>query len=457
MTGAIAFPVPFWGWTVVAPSMDLAIAGKAFVGGRLLDRTIGIRAGKIARIARSVKADRAVAVKGVIVPGAIDSHVHFRDPGTTHKEDFRTGSTAAACGGVTTVLDMPNTAPPVDSRSAFEEKLSLARRKACVDFGLLAAPDDRGRLALGDRPAAYKLYLARSTGGLLVAPERLRSIVAEGRRLGVPLVVHAEDEGCVARHARARGTEATAHALSRPADCELAALKRLAPFRNAELIHIAHLSTAQGLAVVSRASWSFEVTAHHVLMTEDDLAKREELACNPPLRTASDSRALWRALVAGKATLASDHAPHLLEEKWHHAGAAPAGLPGVETTIPVMMALVARRKLPLAALLKASAELPARRFALRTKGKIAVGMDADLAVYDPSNRRKIDRTKLHSRCGWTPFELREAVFPSHVFLRGQALVTDGAFVGAQGLGQEVATAAAVAGAGARAAARPHAS
>ncbi|HVL87173.1 MAG TPA: dihydroorotase [Candidatus Thermoplasmatota archaeon] len=420
--------------------MDLAITGRAWVGGRLSTVTIGIDDGRIVRVgARSVPADRElVFLDGMILPGAIDAHVHFRDPGATRKEDFASGTRAAAQGGVTTVLDMPNTDPPVVTRHAFARKLAIARRKAAVDFGLYAAPREDGALTLGSRPIAYKAYLGPTTGGLRVAPESLSHLFADATRNRVPVSFHAEDAGCIEEASRrvvVDGPES--HARLRPARCELEAVRRLLPFVRTGLAHVAHVTTQAAARILVSSRASFEVTPHHLLLTEKDLARDVRLKCNPPLRPSTDRAFLWRTLSAGKAILASDHAPHLPSEKRGVLSRVEAGVPGVETMVPLLMARVAAGVLPLRSLVAAACERPADRFGLARKGRIEPGRDADLVVYDPKTVATVEARRLSSKCGWSPFEGFSAVFPTHVFSRGRQVVEDGRFVGKAGWGREV--------------------
>lgn len=417
--------------------LDLILHGRAFVRGELRAVDIAVADGRIVRVARRIDgADRIDVGRAVILPAATDLHVHFRDPGHPEKEDFATGTLSAAFGGVTAVLDMPNTSPATVTRPALDAKITEAGRKAHVDFGLYAGlTDDPKSAGLLARATALKGYLGASTGDLLVrADGAIRAALVAQRKTGKLVAFHAEDAACLADHA-ARERHRTDPAVwsdARPAGCEaesIRALRRLRP-RGARA-HVAHLSSAPGLAEL-RGGMTAEVTPHHLFATREDLGKDGRWKMNPPLRSKRDQAALWSAVRAGRiAAVASDHAPHTPEEKARGIWEAPAGVPGVETMFPLLLAH--RRRLPLARIVDACCEAPARLAGFR-KGRIAAGYDADFAIVDLSAAEPIRADALHSRCGWTPYERMRAVFPSHVMLRGDWVVRDRAFVGRAGRG-----------------------
>lgn len=378
----------------------------------------------------------------LVVPGAIDAHVHFRDPGNPEKEDFGSGTRGAAQGGVTTVLDMPNTRPPVLTYDALVQKREAARAKACVDFGLYAGLDAQGEAtALLPDVAAMKIYLGSSTGNLLVRDlgvvrRALEAAAAAGRTVAV----HCESEGCLERHAHLNDGSYPAHAASRPAVCEAEAIRDLARAAQGTgaRVHVAHLSTKAGLEVLAGTGFSAEVAPHHLLFTADRLLDGGAFKMNPPLRHAHDLEALWAALADGRiAALASDHAPHTPSEKaTPRASECPSGVPGVETLVPLLLPFALAGRLSLARLVDASTA-SARIFALPGKGALAPGMDADFAVYDLARETRVEAGRLASRAGWTPFEGMSAIFPTHVAVRGEAVVREGRFVGRGGGGREV--------------------
>ncbi|MFQ6012788.1 MAG: dihydroorotase family protein [Thermoplasmata archaeon] len=396
----------------------MVIQGRAYYRGELRPLALGIEDGVIRAVKKTLRGDKRIDFGDrVLLPGGIDVHVHFRDPGLTHKEDFSTGSEAAAVGGITSVLDMPNTRPHATTPARLEEKRALVAPKAHVDFGLFGGVrrgEDIARLE--PYCHAYKFYWAESFGGLVGSGEELPGILRALRDAGRPLTVHAEDpaafrprtEKGLSDHHEARGGEAA----------EEVAIRQLAAWRDAGRVHVAHLSSPAGLGALRGTGMSAEATPMHLLLDMTaDLGARGKV--NPPLRPPAHRDALWRAFVDGQINvLATDHAPHTLEEKGGGFDAAPPGAPNVETVYPLMFALVRRGTLSLDVLVRTLSHRPAALFGLPGKGAFEVGMDADIAVFDPRERTRIRADDLHSRAGWTPFEDREAIFPTATFLRG---------------------------------------
>lgn len=420
--------------------MDLVVVGKALLGGRLVDCEVGIAGGRIARVAKSLApaeaagARRITVARGFVTAGAIDGHVHLREPGLSHKETVAHGTLAALHGGVTTVLEMPNTRPPTDRPQHFEDKRRWFEGRAHVDWGLHAMVDAELRsFDLGARPVGYKAYLGGSTHAPGISPGNLGLAARRAHAAGRPLVVHAEHPAGLVE-APGGPDDWQAHGKARPVEAELqgiAHLARLAPER--ARILVAHCTTAKGLGMARKAGLAAEVTPHHLLL--DDRALRDlgpRAKVNPPLRGPKERAALWKAFAEGKATtLGSDHAPHTLEEKQQGFAGAPSGMPGVETMVPLLMAKVKTRALTLPKLMAAAAEGPAQFFGL-AKGRIAEGLDADLAVWDLARGRAIADRDLHSQCGWSCFEGHPAVFPTLVLLRGEVALEDGQATGVRG-------------------------
>ncbi|MFQ5907371.1 MAG: dihydroorotase [Thermoplasmata archaeon] len=402
----------------------MVIQGRAYYRGELRPLALGIEDGVIRVVKKTLRGDGGFDFGDrVILPGGVDVHVHFRDPGLTHKEDFFTGSEAAAVGGITSVLDMPNTQPYATTPDRLEEKRTTVAPKANVDFGLFGGVlrgKDIARLA--PHCHAYKFYWAESFGGLAGAGEDLPGILQALPASSRTLSVHAEDprafrprkEETLAHHHEARGGEAA----------EELAIRQLVSWPRSGRVHVAHLSSGAGLAALQGSGLSVEATPMHLLLDMTaDLGTHGKV--NPPLRPAASREALWSAFVAGQIdVLATDHAPHTFEEKAGTFDRAPPGAPNVETVYPLMFALVRRGDLPLEVLVQALGRRPATLFGLRGKGALDVGMDADLAVFDPRERRRIRARDLHSRAGWTPFEDWEAIFPQATFVRG-TLVAEG--------------------------------
>jgi dihydroorotase len=409
--------------------MDLVLEGKAVMRGRIVEAMVAVENGRIARVAKTLPSSmtaraRHVAVRGVILPGAVDAHVHFREPGLEHKERVASGTLAALHGGVTTALDMPNTQPAVQTRAALEDKQARFEASARVDWGLYAMVDPDLRVfELGSDPIGYKLYLGGSTNAPGVAPGSVGAAARRACQTGRPLVVHAEHPD----HLEPTLDDARAHGAARPPVAEWDAIVALANHvPDGARVSVAHVTTAKGLAAAKRAGLWAEASPHHLLLDERALERLGPAAkVNPPLRGPKDRAALWKAFVAGKVdTLGSDHAPHTREEKALGFAKAPSGMPGVETMLPLMLAKVKAGALGLPTLVRAACAQPARLFGL-PKGRIEEGLDADLVVVDLKRVEPIVAARLHSACGWSCFEGEKAVFPRDVWLRGEEALRDG--------------------------------
>lgn len=411
--------------------MDVVVKGRCYTGGRLVPQCIGIRDGKIAAISGSLDGDTVYDFGSkVVIPGAIDVHVHMRDPGATHKEDFMSGSLAALHGGVTCVLDMPNTKPPTTTAASLKEKLALAESRSFVDLGLFAGVQPGCDVESLAREGAigFKLYMAGTTGDLAAVSlddvaDELKAVASTGK----VLAVHAEDESL-----RGKGAESSLadHLKNRSNECETSAIRKLLGLRVEGLrVHVCHVSARESLPLLTQApNITSEVTPHHLLLDKD--AKLGPLGkVNPPLRRREDRQALFAALKERRLdVIASDHAPHTIEEKEEDFDYAPCGMPGVETMLPLMMQLVRERHITVADVVRRMCERPAELHGLN-KGRIEVGYDADLVVLDPIASREIKADNLHHKCAWTPYEGRSGIFPRAVFLRGEIMIEDGSQIG----------------------------
>jgi len=367
--------------------------------------------GAIERVAKTM-AGRKQRVCGMLLPAGFDMHVHFRDPGFPQKETWASGSAAAACGGVTAVVDMPNTQPPTDSPTAFATKAQRAAAASVVDFGLgvSARPGISREAWFGELPAAFwKLYPYGKSW------EDYRATATEVTAAGGrPLVIHGEHPSHIDMSPPTELAEHTAHR-------RLAEVECLAGMPASPQLHVAHLSTADGLAGLP-AGATAEVCPHHLLLNLDAC---DSIDCkvDPPLRTPRDNAALWAGFRDGRiAVLASDHAPHLPEEK--ASDNPPSGIPGVETMVPLMLQQVSAGRLALGRLVNAMAEAPADRLGL-PRGRIAAGQPADLIEVDLKAARPVALEQLHSRAGWSPYEGWDAIFPQRVWRRGELVAADG--------------------------------
>lgn len=405
------------------------VEGKFFISGRFEQCCVGIEEGKIVKIAKVLEGEKTFRMgTKVILPGATDAHVHFRDPGMSQKEDFGTGSLAAAAGGVTCVLDMPNTMPSVTTVSAIKDKRRLAGMKSLVDFGLYAGvrPGIDVR-SLAEEAIGFKLYMASTTGELFVSSlGQVKHELTEIAGLNKVIAVHAEDEKLRAKEPEKNLDD---HLRNRNNECESSAVKKIKEAAKGCRLHICHVSAKETIPLVKDSpGLTSEVTPHHLLLDKDS-KKGSHGKVNPPLRRREDRHALFKALQEGVFDIiASDHAPHTIDEKKEDFEYAPSGMPGVETMLPLMFHAVEEKHLDLADLVRMVCVRPAEMFGI-PKGKIAVGYDADLTVVDFSDCRMIKADKLHSKCGWTAFEGMPGIFPKKVFVRGQPVIENGEQVG----------------------------
>lgn len=420
--------------------MDLLVKdGRVYSGNRLLNTDIWIKDGRIAALGGYNKAAERIDASGMIViPGAIDMHVHFREPGYTHKEDWESGSISAAAGGVTTVVDQPNTNPPVMDADSYMDKLNLAKRSSVVDFCLNGGPGDVESLLRAGASAIGEIFMYE------MSDERLARILEEVERLGALATVHAEDGEVIRRYSEPLREirDPDVHSRARPPIAEVSAIDRVLSISRCRL-HICHISTADGLELVRRRRErrvSCEVAPHHLFLSRRDYRSLGTfLKTNPPLRNPTECDALWDGLRRGDIdVIASDHAPHLPEEKrddiWH----APPGVPGVETMLPLMLYAVKSNRITLERAVDALSARPASILGLRSKGEIAVGNDADLVIFDPKRQERIDVQRLHSRADWTPYEGKRAIFPVMTLVRG-SVVFDGDIEVNPGYGRNIET------------------
>jgi len=415
-------------------SADLVVKnGRVAVSSSLRSCAIAVKDGKITWMGSSSNApsaQRVIDASGLLVlPGVIDVHVHMRDPGATYKEDFRSGTAAAAAGGVTTVFDMPNNSPPTKDVEGLRLKVEAAEEKALVDYalyGLLTAGNREEITPLvGAGVIGFKCYMAETTGN--VAPPSDGEILEDLGLLGkasMRVSVHAEDDSLI-RYRIARLKEMgkggpLAHYESRPEIAEEEAVHRaiiLARQAGCD-VHIAHLSSAAGAREVmhakrSRRGGRGDVTAEtcpqYLLLDKDDYAaKGSMMKCNPSVKRKEDRLALWSAVRDGTIDMiATDHAPHTLEEKTLGATVFEnaSGFPGLETSVALMLTCVSRGLLSLARYVELSSEAPARAWRLYPKkGRIAVGADADFTIVDTMKEWRVDPERFVSKARFSPFD-----------------------------------------------------
>ena len=444
--------------------VDLIVRNGTLVSGEgRREADIAIRHGRFVAIASrggldAIPADEVDATGHYVLPGVIDGHVHFREPGMEDEEDWLSGSRAAVMGGITTVLDMPNTNPQTSSPDGARVKLRLAEEKSYCDFGFI------GLLTSGNvdqlRPMAeeglvvgFKAFLGATVGGI-PAPDdgAILEGMREVRRLGMRLGFHAENGSIIEheiRRLKAAGrTDPLAHIESRPAIAEAESILRMGLFARETgcPIHIFHLSSRPGLEMVDqwrahRIDCTSEVTPHHCFLDARDMAAQGSvLKVNPPVRESGHGEVLLRALAEGRITcIATDHAPHGPRDKRNpDIWKAVSGLPGVETSVRLFLTYgVAAGRLTLEQFARATSEGPARTWGLwPRKGAIAVGSDADLTILDLEREGVIREAELHGKNNLNPFEgHRTQGAAVATIVRGQVQMRDGTLVGKPGHGR----------------------
>jgi dihydroorotase len=399
-------------------TFDLKLTGgTVHLPGGPVAAEVGVRDGRIAAIGTALgDAGETIDCAGLdILPGVIDSQVHFREPGLEHKEDLESGSRAAVLGGVTAVFEMPNTSPNTDSEARLTDKLARGHHRMWCDhaFYVGATADNAAELAELERlpgAAGVKIFMGASTGSLLVAEdEALARVLASGTRR---VAIHAEDEARMTerRDLRVEGDPAS-HPVWRDDESAMLATRRIVALaRQARRrIHVLHVTTPAELEFLAahKDIATCEVTPQHLTLAAEDAYPRlgAYAQMNPPIRSAAHREGLWHWLGQGVPdVLGSDHAPHTIEEKAKPYPASPSGMPGVQTLVPLMLDHVASGQLSLARFIDLTSAGPQRIFGLVGKGRIAAGYDADFTIVDLKKRWTVGRDWLASRCGWSPFE-----------------------------------------------------
>lgn len=386
----------------------------------------------------------------LVLPGFIDAHVHLRDSGVSNatqraEEDFATGTKAAIAGGVTTVLDMPNTTPPTTTLEALQTKLAHCQKTAYCDFGLFAGATkdnaDRVHTLIHEGAVAVKMYLGASTGSLLVdPPQKEEAFFKASADYGFVLALHAESQSCLNQHAALfNDTKKPRHSQVRPPECAEHAVHQALEFTQKydNPTYFCHTSTKNEVQLIEAAKKEgllvfLEACTHHLFLTADDeLYQENRVKMNPPLRSKHDVDALWRGLNDGTIdTVATDHAPHTRQEKNQNYWDAPAGVPGLETLMPLMLSAALEGKTTLETVQKVCCENPAKIFGLEKKGQLKPGFDADLVFVDLDAEKPVDESKLQTRCGWSPYAGKPLRgWPTKVLLRSQTVFDNGRIQG----------------------------
>ncbi|HEY5105947.1 MAG TPA: dihydroorotase [Caulobacteraceae bacterium] len=425
----------------MAETFDLIVRGGEVVnhaGRGVAD--VGIVGGKFAAIGELGGADAGEIfdARGLIVlPGVIDTQVHFREPGMDWKEDLESGSRAAVLGGVTAVFEMPNVDPPTTDADALADKLSRAKGRMHCDHAFYVGGTHENAAMLGELErlpgcCGVKVFMGASTGNLLVADdEGVAAVLAAVNRRAA---FHSEDEYRLAeRRPLARQGDWASHAEVRDAASAMLSTQRLVRMATqaGKRIHVLHVSTADEIDFLAahKDVASVEITPQHLTLAAPEAYETlKGLAqMNPPIRGAEHQRGLWRGIAMGVAdVIGTDHAPHTLEEKARPYPASPSGMPGVQTLVAVMLTHVAKGRLSLERFVDLTSHGPQRIFGLADKGRMARGYDADLTIVDLKARRTIRHQDMATRVGWTPFDGFQAMaWPAATIIRGAVVMRAG--------------------------------
>ena len=406
---------------------------------------VGVKDGRIAAIGDLSQADAGEIVDAgglTVLPGVIDTQVHFREPGLEWKEDLETGSRAAALGGVVAVFEMPNTNPNTTDPATLEDKLHRARDRMWTDHAFYIGGTHENADYLGELErlpgcCGVKVFMGASTGDLLIADDDgVRKVL---RNVARRATFHSEDEYRLEeRRGLARAGDWTSHPEVRDAESAILSTRRLVGLARevGRRIHVLHVTTAQEIEYLAQHKdvATVEVTPQHLTLEAPEAYERlKGLAqMNPPIRSAEHVAGLWRGIDQGIVdVLGSDHAPHTLEEKARPYPASPSGMPGVQTLVPVMLTHVANGKMTLERFIDLTSAGAQRIFNIAGKGRLAVGYDADLTLVDLKAKRTITHADMATRSAWTPFDGFEATgWAMATIVRGRVVMKDGALIGA---------------------------
>lgn len=403
---------------------------------------IGVTAGRIAGLGdlSAASAGETIDCSGLhLLPGVIDTQVHFREPGLTHKEDLESGSRSAVMGGVTGVFEMPNTNPLTTSRDTFEAKIAAGTGRMHCDFAFYVGGThdnvrDLPELERLPGCAGVKVFMGSSTGSLLVADDQgVEAILSAISRRAA---FHSEDEFMLEarKHLRVPG-DPSSHPVWRSPEVAMSCTRRLVDIarRTGKRIHVLHISTADEMVFLAdhKDVASVEVTPHHLTLDETAYARLGTYAqMNPPVRDKAHRAGIWAGVANGVADiLGSDHAPHTREEKDHPYPHSHSGMTGVQTLVSIMLDHVHAGRMSLERFVDMTSHGPNRLFGIANKGRIAVGYDADLTIVDLKRTETISNDRVASRAGWTPYDGVEVTgWPVGTVLRGQRVMWEGELV-----------------------------
>tara|TARA_B100001250_G_scaffold338488_1_gene305570 strand:+ start:592 stop:1902 length:1311 start_codon:yes stop_codon:yes gene_type:complete len=425
--------------------LDLIIKnGTCFIDGNLTNKDIGIKNGKISIINEKIDEetkDILDAKNLIILPGCIDTQVHFREPGSTDAEDLNSGSRAAIVGGITGVFEMPNTNPPTSNKKEFQNKLNLAKNRMYCNYAFYfgATPNnyqDLADLKTLEGCCGVKLFAGSSTGNLLVDKEEDITKVFENTSKIVS--VHSEDEEILnlRKKLRKKG-DVSSHPLWRNEECSMSSTRKIVKIakRLNKKAHILHVTTKEEVDFLSqnKGNITFEITPQHLTLYSpkcyQELGTYAQM--NPPIRDKIHFDRLWYAIRNNyNDTIGSDHAPHLKENKEKEYPESPSGMPGVQTLLPIMLNHVNEGRLKINQLVKFLCENPVNIFGIINKGYIKKDFDADLTIIDLEKIIEIKNERIESKCGWSPFDgYKFKGTPVVTIINGEIKMKDGTIIG----------------------------
>ena len=424
--------------------LDLIIKnGDCYINEDFQVTDIGIKEKKIVKIGKIEESSKeTIDAKGLIVlPGCIDTQVHFREPGSTDAEDLNSGSKAAILGGITSVFEMPNTNPPTSNLIEFQKKIDLAKNRMFTNhaFYFGATPDNSNELSNLKNLVGccgVKLFAGSSTGDLLVDKEKdIEKIFEHTSKV---VAVHSEDEEILNTNKKLiKDGDVHSHPVWRSEECAISSTRRIVRIaeRYKKKAHILHITTKQEIDFLSqhKGNITFEITPQHLTIFAPDCYDKlgTYAQMNPPIRDKSHYDKLWYGVRNNlNDTIGSDHAPHLKENKEKIYPSSPSGMPGVQTLLPIMLNHVNDGKLTIKQLIRLICENPIKIFNIKDKGFIRESFDADLTIIDMNKISTIDNNNIASKCGWTPFHGKKVKgFPVYTIVNGITKMKNGSILG----------------------------
>jgi len=413
--------------------------GSCYINGKLEKTDIALAGNKIKKIGKiELNSSKVFDATGkLVLPGIIDTQVHFREPGSTDREDLESGSRAAILGGITSVFEMPNTNPPTSNLIEFEKKLNLAKDRMHCNYAFYfgATPENIDQLSkLKDLKGCcgVKLFAGSSTGKLLVAKEEdIEKVISNSDRV---ISIHSEDEEILnLRKKFIKEGDVHSHPEWRNNECAMSSTRRVVKIaeRYNKQIHVLHVTTKEEVDFLAmhKKNVTFEITPQHLTLYAPDCYDKlgSYAQMNPPIRKKEHYDRLWTAVKNSIVdTLGSDHAPHSKEDKSKKYPASPSGMPGVQTILPIMLNHINNKKLNLEQLIKLMCENPCKIFGIKKKGYIKEEFDADLTIVDMNKKQTIKNEMMATKCGWTPFHNKTVKgFPVATIVNGNLVMTDG--------------------------------